>query len=117
VSDKKYQEDGGVAIEEETRTRLKRPRLYKVILHNDDYTTMEFVTWILMEVFHHDESSAWRIMLHVHEQGTGVAGVYTYEIAETKVAMTLQLAQKAEFPLQCTFEPEDDPDDGESEDE
>lgn len=98
--------DGDVAVVEKTRTRLERPKLYKVLLHNDDYTTMEFVVAVLREVFHHDEVAAMRIMLRVHELGIGVAGVYTYEIAETKVAKVAQLARGAQFPLMCTMEPE-----------
>jgi len=80
-----------------------------VILHNDDFTTMEFVVAILKHVFHHDETSATAIMLHVHRTGIGIAGVYTYEIAETKVHQTMQLAREAEFPLLCTLEPDEEP--------
>lgn len=98
--------DGGVAVVEKTKTKLEQPKLYKVLLHNDDYTTMEFVVAVLREVFHHDEVAATRIMLHVHQRGIGVAGVYTYEIAETKVAKVAQLAHEAQFPLMCTMEPE-----------
>ena len=107
-------DDGGVAtqVEEKTKQKLQRPKLYKVLLLNDDYTTMEFVVALLMHVFHHDEASAHGIMLHIHKNGVGVAGVYTYEVAETKVAMVMELAEKAEFPLQCTMEPADDEDAG-----
>jgi ATP-dependent Clp protease adaptor protein ClpS len=115
---RKKDDDGGVATEvvpsSATKRRLKRPRLYKVILLNDDYTTQEFVTLLLMHVFHHGESTARAIMLNIHQTGSGIAGVYTYEIAETKVQQTLELAQQAEYPLQCTMEPEDD---GKEEDE
>ena len=81
-------DDGGVAteVEKKAKQKLQRPKLYKVLLHNDDYTTMEFVVALLIHVFHHDEASAQAIMLHIHTSGVGVAGVYTYEIAETKVA-------------------------------
>ncbi|GIW41326.1 MAG: ATP-dependent Clp protease adapter protein ClpS [Candidatus Binatia bacterium] len=87
-----------------TERRLKRPRMYKVLLHNDDYTTMEFVVWILKTVFHHREEDAVRIMLHVHHHGVGVAGTYTYEIAETRVAQVHALARQHEFPLRCSME-------------
>ena len=78
--------------------------MYKVLLHNDDYTSMEFVVYLLESVFHHDQASATRIMLHIHTSGIGVAGVYTREIAESKVQKSLGIAQQAEFPLQCTTE-------------
>lgn len=89
-----------------TKTVTKKPKLYKVLLHNDDYTTMEFVVWLLMTVFHHDQSSAQTIMLHVHQKGLGVAGIFTREVAETKVNKTIQLARQHDFPLECTMEPE-----------
>jgi ATP-dependent Clp protease adaptor protein ClpS len=101
---KGVQGDHDVAIED--RVKAKKPSLYKVLLHNDDYTTMEFVVWLLMTVFHHDTTSAQRIMLHVHQKGMGVAGVYPREVAETKVRKTLDLARSHEFPLECTMEPE-----------
>ncbi|HXU74683.1 MAG TPA: ATP-dependent Clp protease adaptor ClpS [Polyangia bacterium] len=111
-------DDGGVATEvdqetkRKTQKKLQRPKLYKVLLLNDDYTTMEFVVALLIHVFHHDESSAQAIMLHIHTNGVGIAGVYTYEVAETKVATVMELAEKAEFPLQCTLEPADDDEGG-----
>ncbi len=104
---KKLEEDGGVATEQLTEKKLQKPRLYKVLLHNDDFTTMEFVVALLMHVFHHTESDAQGIMLHIHTRGLGVAGVYTYEIAETKIAQVAELAEKAEFPLLCTMEPDE----------
>ena len=103
----KTQEQGDVAVEEKTRVKLKRPKLYKVLLHNDDFTTMEFVVDILMRIFQRSESEATAIMLHVHRNGMGVAGVYTYEIAEAKVAETMKEAEEAEFPLLCTLEPDE----------
>ena len=108
-------DDGDVAVEVEKKQKqkLQRPKLYKVLLLNDDYTTMEFVVALLIHVFHHDEGSANAIMLHIHQKGAGVAGVYTYEIAETKVAMVAELAEKAEFPLQCTLEPDEGEGEGE----
>jgi ATP-dependent Clp protease adaptor protein ClpS len=88
--------------EKETR----RPPLYRVLLHNDDYTTQEFVDWVLVTVFNHDPESAHRIMLNVHMRGVGVAGIYPYEVAETKAEKTMALAREAEFPLLVTLEPE-----------
>lgn len=88
------------------RTRLKKPRKYKVLIHNDDYTTMEFVVYVLQVVFHHSSASASRIMLHIHKAGIGVAGVYTRDIAETRVEQVMQLAREAGHPLQCSMEPE-----------
>ncbi|KIG17846.1 ATP-dependent Clp protease adaptor protein ClpS [Enhygromyxa salina] len=81
-----------------------------MLLHNDDYTPMEFVVRLLQTVFHHGESMAQQIMLHVHNSGVGVAGVFTHEIAETKVAQTHMLARQNESPLMASMEPEDDPD-------
>lgn len=87
-----------------TRRKLKKPRLYKVLLHNDDYTTMEFVVYVLQAVFHREQTEATQIMLHVHRNGIGVAGVYTHELGETKVAAVEHLALQHEFPLKCSME-------------
>jgi ATP-dependent Clp protease adaptor protein ClpS len=92
----------GLALQE--RVQTKKPAMFKVLLHNDDFTPMEFVTHILNSVFHRKQSECTRIMLHVHRTGIGVAGVYTREIAETKVRKVLDLARRAESPLQCTTE-------------
>ncbi len=83
---------------------LREPSLYKVLLHNDDYTSMDFVISILEHVFHKSMPEATKIMLNVHQEGVGVAGVYTCEICETKIAMVEKLAHKNEFPLRCTME-------------
>ena len=93
---------GGVVVKE--RVETKKPKMYKVLLHNDNYTTMEFVVWILMDLFKRSEAEATRIMLLVHKNGMGVAGVYTKEIAESKCRKASELARMNEFPLQCTFE-------------
>jgi ATP-dependent Clp protease adaptor protein ClpS len=91
-------------ITEEAKPRLKRPPLYRVILLNDDYTPMEFVVQVLEKIFSLDRTTATRIMLEVHTKGKGVCGVYTYEIAETKVAQVTGLAQQHQHPLLCTME-------------
>jgi ATP-dependent Clp protease adaptor protein ClpS len=91
-------------VAEKTRQKLKEPPMYKVLLHNDDYTTMEFVVHILMLVFHKPVEEATQIMLNVHRKGIGVCGVYTKEIAETKVASVAALAKQHEFPLKCSYE-------------
>lgn len=92
------------AVITETEKKLKKPPLYKVLLHNDDYTTKEFVVQVLQYVFNKEHTEAVQIMLHVHKKGIGVAGVYTYEIAETKVALVDGLARQNEYPLKCTME-------------
>lgn len=86
------------------RSEVREPSLYKVLLHNDDYTSMEFVVAILERVFRKNTSEASKIMLNVHQEGVGVAGIYTLEICETKVAIVHDLAQQNEFPLRCTIE-------------
>lgn len=83
---------------------VKEPRLYKVLLHNDDYTSMEFVIAILESVFHKSANDATRIMLNVHNEGVGIAGIYSREICETKISVVHQLAKKNEFPLRCSME-------------
>lgn len=91
----------------ETRIRTKKPSLYRVLLLNDDYTPMEFVVFILERFFNRSREQATRIMLHVHQKGVGLCGVYTFEVAETKVAQVLDLARRHEHPLQCVMEKED----------
>jgi ATP-dependent Clp protease adaptor protein ClpS len=101
------QEPAGVVLEEtQSKEKLQRPPLYKVLLHNDNYTSMEFVVFILRTIFGKNELDATQIMLNVHRQGIGLAGVYTYEIAEMKVAKVTKTAQEYEFPLLCTMEEE-----------
>ncbi|HLK10549.1 MAG TPA: ATP-dependent Clp protease adapter ClpS [Candidatus Binatia bacterium] len=101
-----HEGDGDTRVVTRTRPfeKVARPRRYKVLLHNDDYTTMEFVVWVLMSVFHHDEAKATEIMLHVHRNGLGVAGVYTREIAEARTAKVVALAREHEYPLRCSVE-------------
>jgi ATP-dependent Clp protease adaptor protein ClpS len=99
--------DAGVATETRKKEQLKKPQLYKVLFHNDNYTTMEFVVWVLITLFHKSEADAFAIMLNVHRNGFGVAGVYTRDVAETKVNKVHQLARENEFPLRLTLEPEE----------
>jgi ATP-dependent Clp protease adaptor protein ClpS len=89
-----------------TDQKLERPRLWRVLLHNDDYTTQDFVVWVLETVFHKPTPEAFDIMMSVHRSGVGVAGIYTHDIAETKLKATRQLAEEHEFPLLVTMEPE-----------
>lgn len=100
--------DGGIVTERRTREQIKtkRPPLYKCILLNDDYTPMEFVVEILKQIFHKPHAEATRIMLHVHQNGMGVAGIYPYEIAETKVRTVEELAKESQYPLKCVLEKE-----------
>jgi len=97
--------EGDSAVATESEQKLKKPELYKVLIHNDDYTTMEFVVSVLMSVFHHSEPEAVQIMLHVHQHGVGVAGVFSREVAETKVGKVMDMARESEYPLRCTMEP------------
>jgi len=94
------------AVVSESKEKLKKPPLYKVLIHNDDFTTMEFVVYVLTEVFNRAESDAFRIMLQVHVEGVGVAGVFTYEIAQMKAEKATNLARTHEFPLLFTVEEE-----------
>jgi ATP-dependent Clp protease adaptor protein ClpS len=94
--------EGWVATDK--KPKVEEPPLYKVLLHNDDYTSMEFVVLLLERIFSKSTAEATRIMLNVHQQGIGVAGIYSRDIAETKVAVVLDLAQKNEFPLRCSME-------------
>jgi ATP-dependent Clp protease adaptor protein ClpS len=93
-------------IEEKSKEITAKPPMYLVLLHNDHYTTMEFVIEVLVQVFHKSASAATKIMLDVHRKGIGRVGVYTYDIAATKVAQVRQMAKSAEFPLKCTIEEE-----------
>ncbi|MFC4169955.1 ATP-dependent Clp protease adapter ClpS [Teichococcus aestuarii] len=94
----------GVVVKARPRTR--KPAMYKVLMLNDDYTPMEFVVHVLERFFQKNREEATRIMLHVHRRGVGVCGVYTYEVAETKVTQVMDLARQNQHPLQCTIEKE-----------
>ncbi len=105
----KWDTDEGVVTEtrRKTRKRTRPPRMYRVLLHNDDYTTREFVVDVLRSVFHKSDADAVAIMLNVHHNGVGVAGVYTLEIAETKVRTVEGMARRQGYPLRLSIEPED----------
>ena len=97
-------EGTGLGVATRTRTRTKKPSLYKVLLLNDDYTPMEFVVLVLQRFFRMTMEDATRVMLHVHQKGVGVCGVFTYEVAESKVAQVIDFARENQHPLQCTLE-------------
>jgi ATP-dependent Clp protease adaptor protein ClpS len=94
----------GVGLATRTRPKTKKPSQYKVLLLNDDYTPMEFVVHVLKAFFTMDTEQATRVMLHVHQKGVGVCGIFTYEVAETKVNQVMDFAKKNQHPLQCTLE-------------
>jgi ATP-dependent Clp protease adaptor protein ClpS len=96
----------GTGIVTKTRPKVKKPSLYKVLLLNDDYTPMEFVVHILEKFFSKNREDAVEVMLHVHRHGVGICGVFTYEVAETKVAQVIEFARRHQHPLQCTMEKE-----------
>jgi ATP-dependent Clp protease adaptor protein ClpS len=96
------EEKGDTAVKE----RLEKPKMFKVLLLNDDYTSMEFVVWILMGIFHHTQAGATRIMLGIHRTGLGVAGVYSRDVAETRIEQVHDAAREAGHPLQAIMEPE-----------
>jgi ATP-dependent Clp protease adaptor protein ClpS len=90
----------GAGVDQE----IREPKMYRVILHNDDYTAMDFVIEVLISIFHKPAADATRIMIDVHKKGKGICGLYTYDIAATRIARVHQLARKREFPLKCTLE-------------
>jgi ATP-dependent Clp protease adaptor protein ClpS len=96
--------DGQVGIATKTRTKPKKPSQYKVLMLNDDYTPMEFVVMVLKRFFGMDLEQATRVMLHVHQKGVGVCGIFPYEVAETKVNQVMDYARQNQHPLQCTLE-------------
>ncbi len=99
-------DDIGGDVLTETKTRLEKPKLYKVLLHNDDFTTMEFVVFVLQYVFNRTDAEAFTIMLKVHQEGIGIAGIYPFEIANMKSEKAMNLAKAREYPLLCTVEEE-----------
>ena len=104
MADAKLRED--LLSDSRIDDRVETPRLWRVLLHNDDFTTQEFVVWVLETVFQKDAAEAHAIMLHVHHSGVGLAGLYTRDVAETKQRATQRLAEQQEFPLLVTVEPE-----------
>ena len=98
--------NAGTGVVTKTRAKTKRPSLYKVLILNDDYTPMEFVVHILERFFNKARDEAVQIMLHVHRHGVGICGVFTYEVAETKVAQVIEFSRRHQHPLQCTMEKE-----------
>jgi ATP-dependent Clp protease adaptor protein ClpS len=102
----KTKEDGGTSVLTRTAPKTKKPSRYKVLLLNDDYTPMEFVVLVLQQFFGKTSEDAYAIMMHVHQKGVGVCGVYTFEVAETKVTQVMDFAKQNGHPLQCTLEKE-----------
>jgi ATP-dependent Clp protease adaptor protein ClpS len=108
MSDKERRGNGeaGTGVVVRSKPKTKKPSLYKVLMLNDDYTPMEFVVHVLERFFNKNREEATQIMLHVHRRGVGVCGVYTYEVAETKVTQVIEFARQHQHPLQCTLEKE-----------
>jgi ATP-dependent Clp protease adaptor protein ClpS len=99
-----FEDGSGTSVVSKTRPKTKRPSLYRVLILNDDYTPMEFVVHILEKFFQKGREEATQIMLHVHQHGVGECGIYTYEVAETKVTQVMDFARKHQHPLQCVME-------------
>ena len=108
MSDENKNSGGGpeTGVVVKSKPKTKKPSMYKVIILNDDYTPMEFVVLVLEQFFEKQHEDAIKIMLHVHQKGVGICGVFTYEVAETKVTQVMDFARKHEHPLQCTLEKE-----------
>jgi ATP-dependent Clp protease adaptor protein ClpS len=102
----KRSDDSDTGVLTKVKPKTQKPSLYKVLLLNDDYTPMEFVVHVLQAFFNKTAEEAYRVMLHVHQKGVGVCGVYTYEVAETKVTQVMDFARQNNHPLQCTMEKE-----------
>ncbi len=98
--------DGSSDVLTDSEVKLEKPKLFKVLLHNDDFTTMEFVVFVLQYVFNREDAEAFTIMLKVHNEGLGIAGIYPYEIANMKSEKAMNLAKAREYPLLCTVEEE-----------
>ena len=98
--------DESTLAETRPEQKLEHPRMWRVLLHNDDYTTQEFVVWVLETVFNMPHADAYAVMMHVHQAGVGVAGLFTRDVAETKVKATQRLAEQHEYPLLVTIEPD-----------
>ncbi len=108
MTDKNDQDQGpSTGVATRTLPKTKKPSLWKVLILNDDYTPMEFVVYVLERFFNKNQEDATRIMLHVHQKGIGVCGIFPYEIAETKVTQVIDFSRQNEHPLQCTMEKEE----------
>lgn len=105
-SDRSNDDGPNTGLVTKTKPKTKKPSLYRVLLLNDDYTPMEFVVYVLQRYFNKSQEDATRIMLHVHQTGVGLCGVFTYEVAETKVAQVIDESRRHQHPLQCTMEKE-----------
>lgn len=105
-TNKREHTDGGLDLDVEDEISTEEPKLYKVLMHNDDYTPMDFVIFVLKKIFNKNESDAHQIMLDVHHKGVGIAGVYSYEVAETKVLQANQFSKNNQYPLKTSFEEE-----------
>jgi ATP-dependent Clp protease adaptor protein ClpS len=106
MSEKDNDDKTSTGVVVKTKPKTKKPSLYKVLMLNDDYTPMDFVVHVLEQFFGKSREDATRIMLHVHQRGVGICGVFTYEVAETKVAQVVDYARQHQHPLQCTLERE-----------
>lgn len=104
IGDDGHGDEGQVGLATKARAKPKKPSQFKVLMLNDDYTPMEFVVMVLKRFFHMDLEQATRVMLHVHQKGVGVCGIFPYEIAETKVNQVMDFARQNQHPLQCTLE-------------
>ncbi|MBX9880737.1 MAG: ATP-dependent Clp protease adapter ClpS [Sphingomonas sp.] len=105
MAERRDEDEGpGLGVATRTRARTKKPTPYRVLMLNDDYTPMEFVVLVLQRFFNMNIEDATRVMLHVHQKGVGVCGVFTYEVAETKVSQVIDFARQNQHPLQCTLE-------------
>lgn len=103
-SDDNFGDDSGTVVVTKTKPKAKKPSLYRVLLLNDDFTPMEFVVHVLQRFFNKNQDEATQIMFHVHQNGVGECGIFTYEVAETKVTQVMDLASKHQHPLQCVME-------------
>ena len=106
IKDDRPEDDSDLGVALKSRPKVSKPSMYKVVMLNDDYTPMEFVVLVLMEIFRKTAEDATKIMLQVHQKGAGICGVYTYEVAETKVSQVMSLAKKNQHPLQLQVEKE-----------
>ncbi|MEQ1722506.1 MAG: ATP-dependent Clp protease adaptor ClpS [Pseudobdellovibrio sp.] len=105
-SNRRQNTDGGLDLGIDDEIMTEEPKLYKVLMHNDDYTPMDFVIFVLKKIFNKDENDSHKIMLDVHNKGVGVAGIYSFEVAETKVMQANQFAKNNQYPLKTSFEEE-----------